>query len=868
MYDALRSLIDNEELTVVEHFELPGRSAKYAKIPQFLFDSKIGPYLDHSLKESSGEKSLLWLHQAQALDALGRNDNVVVSTGTASGKSLIFRALSFHKVLLDKASRVLVFYPLKALAADQLRGWQDMARSLELDENIVARIDGSVSVGDREELLQRARIVVMTPDACHAWLMSRLAMPAIRNFIQSISTVVMDEAHVLESVFGSNFAFLLRRLIAARNYLIGGRLGAYPLQFIAATATIANPGAHMKQLTGTNFSIIDHEADGAPRYDRVLAHIACSEGDEVKIAKQLQHHVLTKGTQGGFITFLDSRKGVEGLALQAQQKLGGPAGDSTVLPYRAGYSVEDREEIEGKLQSGSLRGVISTSALELGIDLPHLRVGFNIGVPASRKAYRQRIGRVGRSGPGVFVVIGPPHAFSGYGTSFREYHEMSVEPSYLYLDNRFMQFSHGRCLADEREALGAPASLPSGVRWPTGFSEVYLAARPGGDRPREFDAVASLGADEPHYGYPLRNVGEVSYDIKVHTDAESFGEVNQHQALRECYPGATYLHMAKAYEVRAWQTRSFQPFIRVKRVTPRRSTRPKIRTFIVAGVTNVDLIENHFMRGENGFLAECQMQITERVDGFIDGRTGKMLSYRELQPHNPNMRAQMRNFRTSGIVLCIEQDWFRETSTKNIIADRLRDVFVREYSISPQDVGSAASNISVRNLDGKKLRGGCIAVFDQTHGSLRLTERLYLDFKHILDRLSVAATEPTGQGWESQLLSSRIRDEFSTFSKGGDSYDWSEETPEGYQMVFKPGSLVCYQKTGQMAVEVEVVQPTIMDGTLMYQVRVQQKPGQSPALQWINEAYLEPSGDGDAWDYVQWNRATQQYEDTPDRTES
>ena len=866
MYDALCNLLSGDEFSVIESFEISEQAARFSAIPQFLFNSQIGPYLNQQFSGPGG----LWAHQAQSLEALGRGENAVVSTGTASGKSLVFRSLVFHKMFLDPASRALVFYPLKALAADQLRGWKEMARLLKLDEDVVGRIDGSVPVGNREKVLRDARIVVMTPDVCHAWLMSRLSLPVVKSFVRSLSTLVMDEAHTLEGVFGSNFSFLIRRLIATRNHL-GKELASCPLQLVAATATIANPGEHMKQLTGSDFFVVDHNVDGAPQYGQIVAHIACPEGEELQVVKGLHDRVLAEGSDGGFITFLDSRKGVEGLAMAAQDKsnnddVGGLA-DTDVLPYRAGYAAEDRQQIEQKLQSGKLRGVVSTSALELGIDIPHLRVGFNVGVPGTRKAYRQRLGRVGRNGPGAFVVVAPQQAFRRYGTTFREYHEMSVEPSYLYLDNRFMQFAHGRCLAIELEALGAPSKVPPRIVWPHGFKDAYSATLPGGNRPPEFDGIAALGGDTPHYGYPLRNVGEVNFQIKLHANADSIGDVSQLQALRECYPGAAYLHLARAYEVAAWHTGSFESFIRVKRGAWGRSTRPRITTWINAGLTQADLLEGHVLMGESGgFLAECQMQITEKVEGYIDGRTGEFHPYQDLQQHNPNMRARSRNFRTSGVVLYINRDWFKKTSVKRTFADRVREVFVREYSVSPQDVGSAASNISVRTPNGGGLRGGCIAVFDETYGSLRLTERLYLKFEHVLARLSAAAAESTTDGDDFESIVARIRQELAAFTAAGVSYDAGTDLPTGYERVFTKGSRVCYQQAGQMAVDVEVIQPTLMNGRLMYQVKVLQKPGQQPVLQWIADSAIESSGDADAWDYAWWNRETQAYEEPSEKS--
>ena len=874
MYDALRNILQGDDFSVIESFEVPGHHARYAAIPNFLFDSRIGWYLDRQFAQQATGNGALWRHQARALNALGSGDNVVISTGTASGKSLVFQSLAFHSVLRAPDSRVLIFYPLKALAADQLRGWQTMAKSLELGEDAIGRIDGSVPQYDREDILQRARIVIMTPDVCHAWLMHRLSLPVVRDFVRSLSILVMDEAHTLEGVFGSNFAFLIRRIIAARNHLLRDDATPSELQLVAATATITNPGEHLKRLTGADFTVVSHEDDGAPRSERIVAHVACPTGEELQVVRELHNRMLITGREGAFITFLDSRQGVERLTIASQGQrnnggMGGVLDDADVLPYRAGYDGEDRQRIEQKLQSGSLRGVVSTSALELGIDIPHLRVGFNIGVPATRKAYRQRLGRVGRNGPGAFVVVAPANEFRIYGTTFRQYHEMSVEPSYLYLDNRFMQFAHGKCLATELEYLGASSKTPTQVAWPRGFNEMHAAARPGGNRPPECDAIAVLGGDTPHYNYPLRNVGEVNFQIKQsRQNLDSIlGEMNQRQALRECYPGATYLHLARPYEVSEWHTRSYEPSILVKPGLPGRLTKPRITTWINARLTSDDLLENRILQGENGFLAECKMQITERVEGFVDRRSDRFHSYQELQQRNPNMRARMRDFRTSGVVLCINHQWFKEPLVKRTFADRLRDVFVREYSVSPQDIGSAASKISVRTRDGGGIQGGFVVVFDEIYGSLRLTERLYLKFEHVLERMSTAAAAETDNDGLDPLVVERILEEFSTFTALGISGDMEVEgdAPAGYEQVFTVGSRVCYRPPNQMTmVDVEIIQPTLMDGNLMYQVGVPPRPGHPPVLRWIAESALEHSAEADAWKYAWWNRETQVYENPPD----
>lgn len=870
MYNTLKQALDAEGLTVVERFVLPSRPAAYAPVPPLLATTAVGEYLALTAPEG------LWQHQAAALEALGHHRNVVIPTGTASGKSLIFRSIAFHRILSNPNCRVLVFYPLKALASDQVRGWRAMAHALGMPDGTIGRIDGSVSVAQRDNILQKARIVVMTPDVCHAWLMSRLAMPVVKLFLTQLAIVVMDEAHTLEGVFGSSFAYLIRRLQVARHHLQKHVETPQALQFIAATATILHPDEHLASLTGVKFEVVPEALDGSPRSERICAHVAAPQGEEMELARELHNMLLSGKGGGGFITFMDSRKGVEMLARYNTTEIENLLGSADVLPYRAGYAAEDREKIEERLQAGTLRGVVSTSALEMGIDLPHLTVGINVGVPATRKGYRQRLGRAGRVSPGAFIVLAGPDAFTSYGMSFREYHDQSVEDSYLYLDNRFMQFAHARCLVDELEALGSGLTLPLKASWPEGFQEVYDWAKPGGNRPPAFDAIAQLGGDTPHYSYPLRNVGETNFRIAKGDSASAIaiGEVNELQALRECYPGATYWHLGRAYEVQAWQTSGFTgPLIRVKLGAPNRSTRPRIRTWINAGITSADLLEGHYLRGEFGFIAECQMQVTQKVEGYDDVSAGVYRPYSELRQGNPNMRARIRNFRTSGVLLCIAEPWFSAGEAKNRFVERLNAVFAREYSILPQDVGCAATNISVRSINGGGLRSDCIVVFDQVYGSLRLTERLYFHFDHLLNRLERAASaeaESGDSGDEDFLCDVRkIRNIFDSFAATtGESLLEDAGMTGKHVRVFAPESRVSYRENGKMGSEVEIIRPTVMNGKLMYQVKCPARLSTSVSTnvstkQWVAAEYIEPTaGDGE-WDQAWWNSESEEYEDPP-----
>ncbi len=630
--DTFMSELRGDDFSVVEQIRLRGRPERRAPIPPSYSQGPVGAWLRNDPRLAKG----LWIHQSAALEAINKGHNVVLATGTASGKSLVFQAAALEVVTRVSEARILVFYPLKALASDQLQSWRRAARETGLLENIVARLDGDTLADERKAILESASIVLMTPDVCHAWLMRGLSLPTHRRFLARLALVIIDEAHVLEGVFGSNFAFLFRRLNAAHELCAQQGPPEASLRAIAASATISEPREHLRRLTGLNFVSIEEPMDGAPCYDRTLMHVACSGRDAEAVLADMHRRLSAGGGGGSFITFVDSRQAVERIAIQS-------GAHSLVKPYRSGYEPEDRAAIERALREGTLRGVVSTSALELGIDIPHFIVGMNIGVPSSRKAFRQRLGRVGRVSQGAFAIFAETTAFHRYGTTPEEYYRLSVEPAHLYLANRFMQFTHARCLADELEALGVSSHMmkpPMSASWPEGFGDVFEFAHARGARarPREFDHVARIGGDTPQINYPLRSVGEESFAVirsrgGLSSMPNRIGQVSLQHAIREAYPGAIYLHLARRWKVWEWRSVAWERVIRVAPAGGGYFTRPLIRTFVNLSVEHDSLVEGHFRRGESGFLAECQLQITERVEGLVE--RGEKRLYRDLRHENP-----------------------------------------------------------------------------------------------------------------------------------------------------------------------------------------------------------------------------------------
>jgi DEAD/DEAH box helicase domain-containing protein len=844
-------LIKALNLDVIETLDLPGRPEARQPLPSALVQGPLASLLSQIAPDGT-----VWRHQALSIKKLVAGDNVVVATGTASGKSLVFQLYALDRVLRDPNAKVLVFYPLKALSSDQNARWLAIAERAGLPPTAVARIDGDTIPASRNQVLEAARIVLMTPDVCQAWLMRNVGSSLIRRFMENLSLLVLDEAHVYESVFGSNVAFLLRRMITAKRRATRNVSDQRRFQVIAATATIAEPAQHLRELTGLEFSVVSEEDNGAPFHPRTIIHV---NGAEYGAAGEAALADLASGAANlagrhRFIGFMDSRQGVERIVRQLNKP--------DILPYRSGYEATDRKRIEEALRSGSLDGVIATSALELGIDVADMEIGINLGIPQSRKAFRQRVGRVGRSCPGVFFVIATPNAFKRFGETFEDYYRGSVEPSYLYLGNRFIQFAHARCLLDEVEVLGGEKTMPpTGASWPDGYEKILQYAKPGGGRPREFDFIAQLGADAPHFNYPLRQVGEASFELKEGNGDYRLGSIATNQAIREAYPGANYLHMGHAYKVLEWRTRSLDRSIRLVSATSPVNTRPLLRKSVTLSLSMDGIVEGRIKRSKTGLVAEAHLQVNESVEGYRLGSTSYL--YRDLRAENPNMSRKQRDFRTTGIVIKIEEPWFAGANGTNPkvreqVAEGLLKLICRDRSIAPQDVDATHTNIALMTEAGPRRLTDAIVIYDSVYGGLRLTEDLYIELNRYIEQLSRAADLAGGDAIVDELTAQRLADWSGTLGEGLAGGDLKVDLPDGWYQVYRPGSVVSVLHNGNF-VEREIVEPKLADlfnsgqKSLYYRYRTDSGSGFVP--------HDQISATGQEWSWILWNATTGDFQE-------
>lgn len=855
MFDTVEEVLAGLQLQVAERIDLAGRAEKRALLPPSL----RGGVAQQISKDVRDDDSV-WEHQAIALELLEKGRNVLVSTGTASGKSLIFQLRTLHLISADPQAMVLVFYPQKALAADQHARWITMAAQAGLPPSTIARIDGDMLVGERLEALVRARIVLMTPDACQAWLMRYLATPQIKAFLQNLQLLVLDEAHVYESVFGSNVAFLLRRLISARRRIAGSKS---PLQLLAATATIAFPQEHLGELTGLEFDVVDEGMNGAPSQPRRLYHVLTPDGGEATegILATLVSALVDRprAERGRIIGFHDSRQGVE----RVVRSIHNPG----VLSYRSGFEPTDRKKIEDALRHGGLEAVLSTSALELGIDIADMTIGINLGVPQSRKSFRQRVGRIGRAQPGAFLVLASTNAFRRYGETFNGYYTASVEPSYLYLGNRFIQFAHARCLIDELDVIGGERTrLPGGVSWPASFDEVLRYAL--GARPREFDFIAQLGGDSPQINYPLRQVGEASFDLKFQRGpVERLGSIAMNQAIREAYPGATYLHMGRAYKVAEWQTRAHERAIRVYPAERGGApTKPNLRTYVNLSLEPDSIVDGHLLNCDDGLVAEVQLQVTEAVEGYRIGSV--QYSYRDLRAGNPSMTRKQRDFRTTGILIRIDQEWFAGSNTqaaaaRRQVADGLKELLARERSIAPQDIDATHTHIAIVTDQGPQRVTNAVVIYDAVYGGLRLTEDLFMEFQQHVDQLVKGAELAGDDALVQPSVAAKLNAWSDCLKEAGAAPTSHVSVPDGWLQIYKPGSeLALYMNNNLVSVVIGTPQYVDVLGTRTLIYAYERHGG----VQMVPHAQLQTVGQD--WQWALWNPETGEIRDIDDSDDS
>jgi len=484
----------------------------------------------------------LWSHQAEALHAAWAGPTIV-TTGTASGKSLCFQLPTLDVLCRDSRARALYLYPTKALAQDQARA----INALNVDPARPAIYDGDTPREQRAAIRKRSNLVLTNPDMLHIGMLPNHG--AWANFFSNLAVVVVDEAHVYRGVFGSHVGNVLRRLRRIAN-----AYGTEP-RFLMASATIANPGELAERLTGLDdFTVI--ERDGSPVKRRTIAMWNPPITDAklgtrrsvLSEAADLLAELVVNGART--IVFMKSRKAVELMAKFTQlalEDLDHPELAERIAPYRAGYTPQQRRELERKLVEGELLGVVSTDALELGIDIGGLDAAICVTFPGTVASLRQQWGRAGRQGRGLAVYVAGEDALDQFFCRHPdEFLDRPVESAILDHSNEQIYAAHLLCAAHEGP-LDSSDAATLGEGWRYAAERLVttgdLRERSGGRFvPRATDGF-------PAANVSLRSASRDGFVIVDTGSGELLGTVDAARAFTTTHEGAVYLHGGRSFEV-------------------------------------------------------------------------------------------------------------------------------------------------------------------------------------------------------------------------------------------------------------------------------------------------------------------------------
>ncbi|WP_435102003.1 DEAD/DEAH box helicase [Halarchaeum sp. P4] len=520
-----------------------------------------------------------YTHQATALDALADGENVTVATSTSSGKTLVYALQIARNYLNDEETRALLVYPTKALARDQERALNDLYDDLGLDIRVEV-YDGDTPSEVRTEYREEANVVITNFSGVNVYLDGHRRW---HEFYGDCELLAIDESHTYVGVHGMHVAWTIRRL---RRVL--AHYGSDP-QVVCTTATVGNPAEHTEALTGKPTTVVDE--DGSPRGARDIVFwdppldagalsdeagfedyldAKASAGEE---GAELLAHLGLHGVQT--LAFTRSRQGAEIGAKQAARAASDhpKSGSLSTEPYHAGLGKETRRGIEYRLKSGQLDGVVSTNALELGIDVGSVDATLLTGYPGTRQSFWQQLGRSGRgTSDALSVLVARSDAIDQYVLDNPDYLLAdAVEDAVVDLSNDPVYARHLLCAAaelpltheDERWFGGASVEGAADDRLERAVEMWRRAGQVVGDLER---GVRYDGAPRPQSDISMYASSDVQFDVRCANGEIDHEPIDRERAYRDYHEGALFLHDGQTYEVVAFEEDTPNPAVTVEEV--------------------------------------------------------------------------------------------------------------------------------------------------------------------------------------------------------------------------------------------------------------------------------------------------------------
>ncbi|WP_231686529.1 DEAD/DEAH box helicase [Corynebacterium deserti] len=614
------------ESTLTHMVTLPASKARYAQWPEWIPDSLRKALIDRGVSQ-------LFSHQEHTAQLAYEGRHVVVATGTSSGKSLGYQLPILSTLNADPTACALYLTPTKALGSDQLMSVSSLLRDLpDFPPINPAPYDGDTPAEARSGIRDMSRFVFTNPDMVHASMLAN--HPRWARLLRHLKFIVIDECHAYRGVFGANVSMVIRRLLRIAEFY-----GSHPT-VILASATSSDPEIQASRLVGASVTAVTE--DGAPTGERTVmlwepGFIEGAEGENGAPVRRaastesanIMGTLIAEGART--LTFVRSRRQAEIVALRAQEELstlGRPDFAQRVASYRAGYLAEDRRRLERMLDDGTLLGVASTNALELGIDVGGLDAVVTAGFPGTVASFWQQAGRAGRRGQGSLVVlVARDEPMDTYLVHHPEaLLEKPVEAAVFDPNNPHVIRGHIYCAAVEKpltelevqafraKKLVAQLEADGLLRWRTrGWFAV--------EKPFNEDSPEELHPDTAHRQVSLRGGSGSDFMIVDISDGRLLGTIDSAKAMAQTHPGAVYLHQGESFVIDELDLD--EKLALAKPELPDYTT--YARSDIDIRITSAPADDEVFDAGGGLWVANVDVQVTDRVTGYVtrlnDGTT-------------------------------------------------------------------------------------------------------------------------------------------------------------------------------------------------------------------------------------------------------
>lgn len=520
------------------------KDATYVDFPSTL-SQELGEYL------SKQGITKLYCHQGEMFEKTRAGHNIVITTSTASGKTLSFLLPVLQEILANPLARAVFIYPTKALASDQYRAILPYLEYFGENRISAGVYDGDTTVNERSRIRKSANIILTNPEMINAAFLPNHSKFGFDFIFSNLKYVVIDELHTYRGAFGSHVANVFRRV---------GRICRYynsSPQYLCSSATIANPVELAEGICGQKFIQVDKDGSPAAQRKYVLVQPPKIMGADKKYYGQVQTTTVAANllpelveNDNSFIAFAKSRRNVEVVLKESRDKLEterffGSSLTDKISGYRGGYTPLERKEIENKMITGVLRGLVSTNALELGIDIGKIDTTVLIGYPGTRASFWQQTGRAGRSGrecTNYLILDNLP--FDQYiGINPNWLFETGSENAVIDKNNLLIELAHIRAAAAEIPlTLNDIAIFPDlGETIPVLLRAQELTSQSG--------KFAWSGNSFPAGDFSLRNIDKARYKLINKENNKEVTEMDELQAFRELHSGAIYMHDGVQYQV-------------------------------------------------------------------------------------------------------------------------------------------------------------------------------------------------------------------------------------------------------------------------------------------------------------------------------